>query len=111
MKTTAMFIGPLNPDLPDRDSQGLNMAVNCIPLAKSYGPFKDHVPDMEVLPDPCVGARSVQSYALVGYSYAGTLDQIYQRTGDTWTARGRDTPGDYTAAYWEFLSFNDDIIT
>ncbi|GAG54714.1 unnamed protein product, partial [marine sediment metagenome] len=106
MKTTVSFLGNLMPDLPDRENPGVIKAVNCRPLAKSYEPFHDHVPDMAALPSACIGARSVQDYALDNFSYCGTISELYQRIDDGWTARGT---GDYTGDTWEFRSFNDNV--
>jgi len=105
MKTIAAFTGPLMPDLPDRDNPGVVRAENCLPLAKSFEPFRAHVADMDALPSACLGARAVQDYVLETFSYAGTATNIYQRVGDSWSSVGSG----YTAMTWEFAAFNDNV--
>ena len=105
MNTIAAFTGPLMPDLPDRDNPGVIKAENCLPLAKSFEPFRAHVPDMAALPDACIGSKTVQDYDLETFSYAGTVANLYQRSGDAWTSVGSG----YAAITWEFVAFNDNV--
>jgi len=103
MQTTAEFTGPLLPDLPDRGNAGVSRADNCLPLSNSYEPFRSHVVDTDPLPSPCIGTKTLQDYGLNAYNYAGTVADVYSRTGNTWTSIGTG----YTASGWEFESFND----
>jgi hypothetical protein len=99
------------PDLPAIDNPGLTEALNVLPVAGSYRPYRPLSTQAGALASRPLGAISVRDTDGNAALYAGTATDLYQRSGATWT--DRSTAVAYTTSsldFWRFAQFDNFVI-
>lgn len=98
------------PDNPELGNPGTQVALNVIPAARGYIPFKKFSITTSGLTARCQGAKGFRSSNGTVFTFAGDATKLYKRNGQTWT----DVSGSaYTCpsdGYWGFVAFGDLVI-
>jgi hypothetical protein len=105
-----VLFGQLRPDLPDLLNTDLEDALNCIPLAASYGPFPDPVPYSGSASSNVNSAYSTLDTNGLGYTFVGTQTTLYRDSVTTMANVSRTAT--YTTAsdgHWEFTTFGQTV--
>lgn len=99
------------PDQPAILGPQLRDARNAVPLAQSYGPFRQLTSGTVALASRPFGAGSFRDAQGTTHVFAGTATKLYELINDgTWTDRTRVSGGDYASAItsaWRFTQFGD----
>ncbi len=105
-QVTVSATGEYLPDLPDRGNPGVTLAKNVIPLARSYGPFRSHIPDVPAIAERCRGATPVKNNSGAVFNLAGDRTTLYERVGGAYAAQNSTylTPDNRN---WEFASWEN----
>lgn len=99
------------PDIPELDNPGLTEALNVLPVARSYVPYRPLSTQEGPLASRPYGAISVVDSDANTILYAGTATDLYQRSVATWT--NKSTAATYTLStldYWRFVQFDDFVV-
>lgn len=101
------------PDVTDLGTDTSQNALNCVPRADGYGPFKSLESFTQALPNGCRGyffARKSDSSIAV---FAGTATELYllNNTDFSWTVVSKATYSPLVATdNWQFVQFNDLVV-
>lgn len=99
------------PDLPELDNPGLTEALNVLPVAKSYVPYRPLSTQSGALGSRPYGAISVRDADGNSALYAGTATDLYQRSVGAWV--DHSTAVAYTTStldFWRFAQFDNFVI-
>lgn len=105
-----VIFGAWLPDQTIYKNPGLYEARNCIPVEGGYKDFQQIATSDDALPDPPIAAYATVDDVGEPEIYAGTLTNLYEKVGSSWTDR---TPAPYTTAstgYWRFAQFDDYVV-
>ncbi len=106
-----VMLGEWLPDQPPLDNPGLIEARNCLPVDNAYTDFASVNTFDDALASAPVGAFATVTDDGSPEIYAGTLTNLYQKVGSSWTDRTSSAYNTAAGDYWRFTQFDNYVIT
>lgn len=99
------------PDMMDLTNPGAEEALNVIPHAGGYAPFKDLSVDAALaLPTACRGAAMVKTLSGDIKLYAATTTKLFVRVGSAFTQLMTTVFDKSDYHYWQFVQFGSYVV-
>ena len=104
--------GPWMPDIQTVGTNNVRQALNVVPTANGYGPFRDIAEMTEALPGRCCGFKSVIGSDFNTHIFAGTESGLYKidPVNFTWVDVSNGSYAVTDRDYWTFVQFGDNVI-
>lgn len=103
--------GPWLPDLPENENPGMIEALNVLPAAEAYKPFRAFMD----LTTSGLSARGRGLHGSIGsdgvtYIVGGDTQDLYFLSGASWVKRGAGSYSTSSDGWWTFANFGQQVI-